>query len=284
MSHGPIWYNKEKCIIPFRFYFWIQVRGGKKYDAIKLCVKKEENRQEGKRRKRSKIVSINGLQEVGLSDVLRTSIWEYPTTTNPMRKWQLYSWLFIHILGLSFCVVHFWQVLLRRLRRTTSIDGRDRFEHTLFTHRRWQPVLRTSVLGYCRQTQQLNHEHELSVVKATREIICHIRQKIYSVFGTRFFFFAIFCRPREISQHKPAVSAESWWRPYHVRCDVGDIVPPCALLGRLCQSKKRFFFVFPYEQVSFFVMRLARLSRYCVRKATGRNGKGATIMRWRLTL
>ena len=85
-----------------------------------------------------------------------------------------------------FCCVHFRQVLLRRLRRATGIYGRDRFEHTLFTHWRWQPVLRTSVLGYCRQTQQLNREHQLSVVKATRKNNI-TRQKIYT--PPLFFFF-----------------------------------------------------------------------------------------------
>lgn len=101
MSHGPIWYNKEKCIIPFRFYFWIQVRGGGKYHAIKLCVRKKRI---GKRRKRSKIGSINGLQEVGLSDVLRDFHLGVAQKLLTQCENDNFSWL---ILGCLLCCAIF---------------------------------------------------------------------------------------------------------------------------------------------------------------------------------
>ena len=90
---------------------------------------------------------------------------------------------------LLLCMVE--QVLLRRLRRTTTIYGRNRFEHTLFTRWRWQPVLRTSVLGYCRQTQQLNLEHDSRSLKR-RGHKRHPSKNLFHIWNSFFFSLPLF--------------------------------------------------------------------------------------------
>ncbi len=263
MSHGPILITKTSAL-SLSFLFSDTEKGGKVW-CDQVVRKKEENRREGKRRKRSKIVSINGSQEVGLS-VLPTFIWEYQNYTNPMQKWQL--WLALYILVYVFCVAHFRQVLLRRLRRTTGIDGRDRFEHTLFTHRRWQPVLRTSVLGYCRQTQQLNHEHELSVVKATRKIMSSVKKFIPPL--------EPFFKPYFTGQEKYRSISRQYLRKADGVLIMYDVTSEISFLHVrywVDCVKVRNDFLFPYE-VSFFLMWLARLSRYWVAEGDGTEWKG----------
>jgi hypothetical protein len=209
-------------------------------------VRKKEKRI-GKRRKRSKIGSINGLQEVGLSDVLRDFHLGVAQKLLTQCENDNFSWL---ILGCLLC-------FSTGSVATTTSNHEHRRSGSIWAYAVYPSEMTTSTAHFSSGILQANATVKswtwtLGRIKTTREIIMSYPSKnLFRTFGTPFFCVAIFCRPREISQHKPAVSAQSWWRPYHVRCDVGHIVPPCALLGRLCQSKKRFCFFIPIWGVVF---------------------------------